>query len=152
MLVLTFLVSFDAFAQTGQDWKWMHQTPQGNTLRWVKAWSQTTWYAVGYAGTFMKTTNAGTTWDFNHLAGGPFGYSGQRTNAYDAYFFNMNTGYIAGSSGYIIKTTNAGVSFDTVYYGAAGSVYGISFANANTGYAVTNTTTARVIKTTNAGI
>ena len=152
MLVLTFLVSFDAFAQTGQDWKWMHQTPQGNTLRWVKAWSQTTWYAVGYAGTFMKTTNAGTTWDFNHLAGGPFGYSGQRTNAYDAYFFNMNTGYIAGSSGYIIKTTNAGVSFDTVYYGAAGSVYGISFANANTGYAVTNTTTARVIKTTNAGV
>lgn len=151
-LMLSFLMGFDAFAQTGQDWKWMHQTPQGNTLRWVKAWTQNVWYAVGYAGTFMKTTNAGATWDFNHFAGGPFGVSGQRTNNYDAYFFNLNTGFIASSSGYVVRTTNAGATFDTVNVGNTGNIYGIGFANVNTGYAVTSATTGRVVKTTNGGV
>jgi photosystem II stability/assembly factor-like uncharacterized protein len=98
----------------------------------------------------MKTTDAGTTWVFNHLAGGPFGTSGQKTNNYDAWFFNQNTGFIASSSGYIIRTTNGGTSFDTLGSGTTASIYSIAFTNTNTGYAC-GTTSAKILKTTNGG-
>ena len=70
LLAVVLCFAMDLSAQTGQDWKWQNPTPQGNTLRWVKYWDANNWYAIGFAGTFMKTTNAGTTWTFDHKAGG----------------------------------------------------------------------------------
>ncbi len=72
LFVLTVFLTYPVHSQTGSDWKWLHPTPQGNQLRAVQVFSASTWYAVGYAGTFMKTTDAGSTWEFNHKAGNPF--------------------------------------------------------------------------------
>lgn len=157
ILILILSVSFTmSFAQTNQNWKWLHPTPQGNTLRWVKMWDANNWYAVGYAGTFMKTTNAGANWTFHHAAMGPYLQYGQRCNVYGAYFFNQNTGIVVGTSSVnsaFYRTTNGGLTFDscamTPFY--AGTIYSVYFLNNNIGYAV-GTTTPKIYKTIDGGL
>ncbi|HOJ17289.1 MAG TPA: YCF48-related protein [Ignavibacteriaceae bacterium] len=146
------LFTFVTFAQEYTDWKWMHQQPQGNTLRWVKRFDANTWYAVGLAGTFMKTTDAGANWYFHHTAAAPFATSAQFANLYDAHFFNQTTGIVVGSSGTIYRTTDGGVSFATVTHPAAGTVtfYQVHFYDANNGFAVG--TSGTLLKTTDAGL
>ncbi len=157
LFAIFLLVGINTFAQTGQDWKWMHQTPQGNVLRYVKMWDANNWYAVGYAGTFMKTTNAGTYWSFTHKAGGSnLGYTGQSTNMYNAHFFNQSTGVVVGVAsvnGGIARTTDGGATWDTAYSNTAtaGIFYQVQFLNNNVGYAV-GTVTPKIWKTTNGGI
>ena len=160
--MLTIIVSFtfDAAAQTGP-WQWQHPSPQGNTLRYVKYWDANNWYAIGYVGTFMKTSNAGTTWTFNNLAGVKYGLSGQKNGMYDAHFFNQSTGIAVGGgtstdnefhSG-ILRTTNGGTTWDsvTVTPFTTGSIYQVYFTNALTGYVV-GTITPKLFKTTDGGL
>ncbi len=142
MLAIFVSISFEGFAQTGP-WSWSQPTPQGNTLRWVKYWDANNWYAVGYAGTFMKTTNAGTSWTWTHAAHGRFGTSGQNTNIYNAHFFNQSTGLTLGSANStsgtngIWRTTNGGTNWDTTNITpyVTGTFYFASFVNSTLGYA-----------------
>jgi photosystem II stability/assembly factor-like uncharacterized protein len=160
LIVFVAFMSFDLSAQTGSIWQWQHPSPQGNTLRYVKYWDANNWYAIGYSGTFMKTTNAGATWTFNHLAGVNFGPSGQKTFMYDAHFFNQTTGIVVGSGSAtapeyhfgIVRTTNGGTTFDTVASTpfTTGTFYQVFFLNSTVGYAV-GTGTPKLYKTTNAG-
>ncbi|GAB1349185.1 hypothetical protein MASR1M107_13980 [Ignavibacteriales bacterium] len=115
LIVLAISLSNLVYTQTGSDWKWLHPSPQGNSLRSIQALNANTWYAVGGAGTFMKTTDAGATWTFNHLAGAPLaGLSGQTSNAFDLHFFDQNTGLVCGSTGGIYRTTDGGNSWAPV--------------------------------------
>ncbi len=142
MLAIFVSISFEGFAQTGP-WTWQHPAPQGNTLRWVKYWDANNWYAVGYAGTFMKTSNAGTSWTFTHAAHGLFATSGQHTNIYNAHFFNQSTGLTFGSANStsgtngIWRTTNGGTNWDTTNITpyVSGTFYFASFVNSTLGYA-----------------
>lgn len=158
--VLAIIVSFslEGFSQTAP-WTWQHPTPQGNTLRWVKYWDANNWYAVGYVGTFMKTTNAGATWTWKNNALGQYSNIGQANWCYGAYFFNMNTGLIlgqgnsvSGANG-IYRTTNGGTTFDTtnVVPWTSGTFYFAYFVNNNLGYAG-GTGAPYVYRTTNGGI
>ena len=158
LLVLAIIVSFtfDAAAQTGP-WQWQQPTPQGNTLRYVKYWDANNWYAAGYVGTFMKTTNAGASWTFANNAMGPFGTSGQKNWIYGAYFFNMSTGIVLGQGNAIgtngiWRTTNAGTTWDTtnVVPFNTGTFYFASFVNNNLGY-VGGTAAPYVYRTTDGG-
>jgi photosystem II stability/assembly factor-like uncharacterized protein len=159
VFVLVFALGLNA--QTGSDWKWMHETPQGNTLRFVKYWDANNWYAIGYAGTFMKTTNAGLNWTFNHLAMVNYGASGQKNTVYDAHFFNQNTGIIVGQGSAsapeyhfgIVRTTNGGTSFDSVSASpfTTGTFYQVYFRNNNAGYAV-GTGTPKLYVTNDGGL
>ncbi len=153
LFVMAVSLSNLVYSQTGSDWKWLHPTPQGNQLRAVQAFSGSTWYAVGLAGTFMKTTDAGATWEFNHMAGLPFGSSGQASNAYDLHFTDLNNGLVVGSSSGIMKTTDAGATWTSVPSGlstATISLYAVDFASDGlTGYAVG--TSGNVTKTTDGG-
>lgn len=105
LLLFVFAVSMSnlVYSQTGTDWKWLHPAPQGNQLRAIQAFSGSTWYVAGLAGTFMKTTDAGATWQFNHQAGLPFATSGQTSNAYDLHFFDETNGLVCGSSKEFLK-------------------------------------------------
>ncbi|MHC1736921.1 MAG: YCF48-related protein [Ignavibacteriaceae bacterium] len=145
------LFTFGTFAQEYTDWKWMHQQPQGNTLRWVKRFDANNWYAVGLAGTFMKTTDAGANWYFHHTAAAPYATSTQSSNLYDAHFFNQSTGIVVGSNATIYKTTDGGVTFTPVTHPAATTVafWGIHFYNANNGFVAGSSGT--LLKTTDAG-
>ncbi len=148
--------AFNLDAQTGSDWKWQHPSPQGNTIRYIKMWDANNWYAVGNVGTFMKTTNAGLNWTFNHNAMGYYIASGQRNSVYDAHFFNINTGVVVGSAstgnGPIVRTTNGGVTFDTIPNMVfTGVLYQVYFRDNNNGYAV-GTTTPKLWRTFNGGV
>lgn len=135
------------FAQLGADWQWQHQTPQGNANRYVKMWDANNWYTMGINGTFMKTTNGGTTWAFHHRAGDLF-TDGSYTSAYDAHFFNQNTGVAVGYRA-IVRTTDGGSNWTTVYT-TTSTIYQVYFLNANVGYAAG--TSGLLVKTTDAGL
>ncbi len=137
-------------AQEVNQYKWLHQSPQGNTLRWVRMWDANNWYAVGYGATFMRTTNAGSTWFIrdNIYKDASGGYE----LLYDAYFINMNTGWAGGNGGKIMKTTNGGDTWDTSVVAVSSSAtwYGLYFLDANTGFAA-GTSSGRVAMTTDGG-
>ncbi len=146
---MVFAMNLDA--QINQDWKWSHPQPQGNTLRWVKMIDSNNWYGCGYAGTFMKSSNAGVAWNIYTNAGGwQSSYQGQGRILYSGWFFNLNTGLVCGSSGWIARTTNAGLSWDSIASPATSSLYGMHFINSTTGYIGGSSGT--VLKTTNAGL
>jgi photosystem II stability/assembly factor-like uncharacterized protein len=94
----------------------------------------------GSALTF-KTTNVGTSWSVNQLAG-----SG---NFYRVSFINDNTGYTASTRA-VYKTTNFGITWDSVGLVTPLNidVTSIEFSNENTGWAGTQ---YQMYKTTNSG-
>lgn len=146
-------LSVAGLAQINQNWKWLHPNPQGNRLNYIKAWSPTSWYAVGFAGTFMKTTNGGTSWSVYHNAGRKVGTSEQFTSLYDAHFFNANTGIVVGGNGTISRTTNAGLNWTDVSPLPLTSTvifYQLYFVNDTKGYACGSS--GNFYKTTDAGL
>ncbi len=178
-LILSFLFCFAAFAQEGEaediqafmnpnhqqfagysifdsqpvynsPWEWLHQTPQGNTLRWVKMWDANTWYAVGFGGVFMKTTDGGANWFITKDASG-YDDVGTPEVLYDAWFFDMNTGIAVGGGGACVKTTDGGVTWDSLsFFPTAATCYDVYFVNSTLGFAV-GTTSMRIYKTTDGG-
>ncbi|MFA5012747.1 MAG: YCF48-related protein [Ignavibacteria bacterium] len=148
------LFATGALSQSYQDWKWLHQSPQGNELRWVKMWDVNTIYAIGGKGTFIKTTNRGANWFVNHTAGRTSGIPIQRADLRNAWFFNQSTGIVIGSYGSILRTTDGGLTFDSTGNPAPTNTTftGISFINNLTGYVVCGLTDYRLMKTTNGGI
>ena len=141
---------FDPQPVYNSPWEWLHQTPQGNTLRWVKMWDANNWYAVGYGGTFMKTTDAGANWFVNKTAW--LDNTGANEIIYDAHFFSPQDGYACGGYGTIVKTTDGGLTWDSVGVDGttAASWYDIYFVNDTLGF-VCGTTSGRLAMTTDAG-
>ena len=144
VLLLAFFI--ESKAQVN-DWSWSFPKPVGQTLRWCHMFDANTYYAVGYGGNFVKTTNGGTTWTGTVCS---IPYRQTNSTLYDAHFFNMNTGIAAGYYR-VFRTTDAGASWDTCNgLGATYTYYKLSFINSNTGF-VTGSS-GRVYKTTNAGV
>lgn len=147
------LFAVTGMAQMNQAWKWVHPSPQGNRLNYIKLWSTTEWYAIGFSGTFMKTTNAGTDWNFSHVIGRQIGTSLQKSVLYDAHFFDMNTGLAVGGQGTIARTTDGGASWADVSPMVATSTvtfYQLYFLNNSVGYVCG--TSGNLYKTTDAGL
>jgi photosystem II stability/assembly factor-like uncharacterized protein len=132
------------------DWEWLHPTPNGNTLTWVQVIDANTWLMAGYGGTFMKTTDGGSTFTVYKNLGG-LSTAGIYRTIYDGHFFDANTGLICGSSGTLLRTTDGGATWDSVGVGVSATIYSMYFLNANVGY-ITGTTTIDVWKTTDAGL
>jgi photosystem II stability/assembly factor-like uncharacterized protein len=147
---ILFLLTMSTYSQINLHWKWMHPKPQGNTLRYIKMFSASTWYAVGYYGYFIKTTNGGSSWIQYSYAGGTRPGYGYGATLYSGWFFNMNTGLVCGAYGWIGRTTNGGVDWDSVSSSSTSTLYGMHFVNANTGFLCGSSGTIR--KTTNAGV
>ncbi len=104
-----------------------------------------TGFVCGSSGKILKTTNKGESWS---LLPTP-----TSTVLDGIYFVNENTGYVGGANVFL-KTTDAGASwvnkvgFFISPFETAQAVY---FTDANTGYYCTNTTSCRIVKTTNGG-
>lgn len=98
-------------------------------------------YAVGWAGTILKTSDGGQNW--NQIK------SGKLENFYSLTFLNPDTGLVVGAKGVIIKTKNGGFTWDTIYSGGAPTFYDILAINSLTFIAVGANGT--IIKTTDGG-
>lgn len=147
--LLILLLTCSVFTQENSPWKWVHPTPQGNTLRYTKTFSSTTFYALGYAGTFIKTTNGGANWYFHHNVFGV--QEDNQIFAYNGWFFDANTGIATGEAGMIARTTNAGVTWTQIPTSETGILYGVHFINSTTGF-ISTSTGGNILKTTNAGL
>lgn len=154
-LFFALLTGLNLNAQTNSDWKWIHPTPQGQTLNWFRMISPTTWVAAGDYGIFLKTTNAGLTWKSS-----TGGYNSSLyplapiySNFRSGWFIDSNIILLAtNSSRGIVRTTNGGLSFDTVQIFPSNATFNaFHFINSTTGYVVGNTT-VKIMKTTNAGL
>ncbi|HWA06183.1 MAG TPA: YCF48-related protein, partial [Ignavibacteria bacterium] len=66
-------------------------------------------------------------------------------------FFDQNNGLACGEVGKLARTTNGGNSWDTISTGFTGTLYGMHFINATTGFMCTSTG-GNILKTTNAGL
>ncbi len=159
--MLCFLFQNSYSQQNTSGWYWLNSQPQGQTLRWAKIIDATHYYAVGVAGTFMRSTDGGDTWLINSQAGvteGFFGSGGTNT-LNSAWFFDANTGIVVGASvsgdgGKIRRTTDGGLTFSTIGLGIPSGlavVNSIYFINSTTGY-LCGTNTVKAFKTTDAGL
>jgi photosystem II stability/assembly factor-like uncharacterized protein len=80
-------------------------------------------FAVGDAGTILKSSDAGMTW-----AAVP---SGTTNTLYAVHFFNPDEGVAVGDSGLILRTTNGGALWTRVSSGVSDSLRSVSFSGAN---------------------
>jgi photosystem II stability/assembly factor-like uncharacterized protein len=111
-------------------------------------WDASTWYVAGAGGTFMRTTDGGSTWNIrNGVTGG--GSSGGLTDIFDAWFFNRNVGIAVGGTGTVVKTTDGGNSFVSIPSISGLYWRHIYFVNDALGYVIDET--GYFAKTTNAG-
>jgi len=126
---------------TGDCWTWQNPLPQGNTLRDVFFVNAQTGWAVGDAGTILKTVNGGATWTAQT--------SGIAKTLLSVYFTDTHTGWAVGSAGEIIKTNDSGQTWITQNSGTTNSLWSVHFADNQTGWVVSGG--GRILKTINGG-
>jgi len=147
IVFITLIFTQQTFAQSG--WLFQNPYPTGNGLNGIFFANSLTGYAIGDNGTFIKTTDGGTSWVVINT-----GHNGVYDFFSCIHFTSPNTGYISGGgggmgTGLILKTTNGGISWASVNPGAIYPMFGIFFVNDNTGFAAGSF--GRVMKTIDAG-
>lgn len=156
LAVFIFLCSILTEAQSDPNLKWLHPTPNGNHLKWVKMIDENVWYIGGEYGAFLKTTDRGQSFTVHNKAGWVNNtYPGQLTNWHSnsAWFFDENSAIIVGSNAAgVMKTTDGGASFETINIlpSGTGTVNNVYFVNQSLGFICGNTTWG-VWKTTDGG-
>jgi photosystem II stability/assembly factor-like uncharacterized protein len=80
-------------------------------------------FAVGDAGTILKTTDAGMTWA--SLT------SGTTNTLYDVYFFDATQGVAVGDLGLILRTTDGGAGWQGVTSGVKDALRSVAFFGVN---------------------
>ena len=125
---LLVLLSQFALCHAQESWVWQNRLPQGNSLVGICVVNEAQMMAVGEAATFMKTRDAGATWDIVHSAGGLVGIMR------DVYFVDDNTGWAVGSSGRILNTVDGGQIWSVTETQISFTLYGVVFANPDTGW------------------
>ncbi len=110
-----------------QNWIKKSPFPTGENLNSVFFTTNSIGYAVGSAGTIIKTTDGGNSWFFLT--------SGTTANLQSVYFPSINIGFAVGDAGIILKTTDSGLSWNRQRAVVTGlsSTY---FVNDSVGYIV----------------
>ena len=80
-------------------------------------------FAVGDAGTILKTTDAGMTWS-------PV-TSGTTNTLHDVYFFDATQGIAVGEQGLIRRTTDGGGNWQTITSGVEVTLRSVAFSGVN---------------------
>lgn len=119
-------ISISCYSQVQTGWYWVNPYPSGSWLNDIQYLNATTIIAVGSAGTIVRSTNAGSSWQtiristFNSL---------ERIQ-----FLNQNTGYVSGDSSILLKTTDAGNNWIRLPYISGYNGAGLCFLDVNTGF------------------
>ncbi len=128
-----------------EGWVSQHPPQQSHRLTSVHFLDTSTGWAVGDAGTILKTTNGGINWIRQSCPAGT-------TALESVYFANANTGWAVGY-GIILKTTNGGTTWKVQRRVSGEWLMSVCFTNANTGWVVGSAESKGpvVLKTTNGG-
>ena len=131
----------------GSTWQQQTTPPEAHLPLWgLQFINANTGFGSGNYRTVLFTTNGGSTW-LNR----PCGWS--KDYWLDLFFFNASTGIIAGQAyKSIMRTTNAGLTWDTVLNTGSATLYGLTFADNQTGYCAGYGFNWDIYKTTNSGI
>ena len=126
---------------------WSEQTSGTTSVLWdVDFINADTGFVVGAAGIILYTTNGGNSWTSSNYGA---------TTLYKVHFINDDLGYLASASattGRLMRTTDGGTSWTDISAnvpGLAGTVRGIHFVDANTGW-ISNSQ-GKIYKTTDGG-
>ncbi len=136
-IFLVLLVSTTIFSQPG--WVSVNSGTIVN-LNSIYFVDENNGFAVGEAGTVLKTTNGGTSWTSATTT--------PTENLNAVHFFNLNDGVIAASGGVIFRTTNGGTTWSSVPTGVSDNLFSLSFSGA-TGLCGGSSQT--ILKSTNSG-
>ena len=91
-------------------WTWQNPLPQGNNLTDVYVIDANTAVAVGFGGAFLKTTDAGTSWNVIPIVAGTFPERVTKTLR-SVHFTDNQNGCIVGDRNVFLKTTDGGASW-----------------------------------------
>ena len=149
LLLVGLIYANFSFAQSG--WFWQNPLPQGNNLNDITILDNGICYAVGVAGTVIKSTDYGLNWTFIHSD------SGRAFNS--VQFYNEFTGWVASSvfngtgDCKVLKTTNGGHTWVTKKLDWNSFNYSLDFSSLDTGYYTmkNGNVNGYIYKTTNAG-
>lgn len=122
-------------------WLWQAPQPQGNDLGAVWFANAKRGWAVGDAGTILRTEDGGTTWRSQP----------SRTEAqlFAVQFPKPAVGWVVGQGGTILKSANGGARWAPQRSGTKSTLYGCSFVDRNLGLVVGDGGT--ILKTSNGG-
>jgi len=145
LVMSSLLLGISAF---GQDrWVGTHNTTSHDILGTCQLDNNTA-FAVGTAGLFLKTTDAGATW-FAHA-------TGVTADLYSVYFLNSTMGWAVGTAVYpngsaFVATTDGGNTWVSQPAPSSFSptLYSVYFQDANNGWAAGSS--GRFARTTNGG-
>jgi photosystem II stability/assembly factor-like uncharacterized protein len=115
----------DEALRADSGWFWQNPLPQGNTLGRIDVVDANTMYAVGEAGTILRSTDGGVTWTIQA--------SGTRKYLYAISCPDVNTCSVVGESGTILHTTNGGATWTAQSSGVQLFLSSVSFTDTNTG-------------------
>jgi photosystem II stability/assembly factor-like uncharacterized protein len=138
---LVLIVFLNFIPTTFAQWEWINPKPQGNYLSDIFLFNEDTIIAVGDAGTIMKTSDRGISWNVKHQIR-PYTLFTRIT------FTNQNDGFMLSEYSGLYKTSDAGETWNYIYgfhsYGASC----IKFINETTGFVGGGA----IYKTTNSGL
>ncbi len=112
IFVLLFSVSVSA------QWTWQNPLPQGNTLNDVFFITNTIGWAVGDAGTILKSVDGGASFEVINY---PF-----HQNLYAVEFNDMQNGVCVGESGIMLKSSDGGNTWNSKETGLTENLRAIS--------------------------
>lgn len=162
IVILTSLFAISIFSnlysqQDANGWYWLNGKPTGNNLNWAFITSTGSQFVLGNKGTFASSSDGGSQWAINSQVG-LFDAALSHRDLRTGFFLDENTGFAAGGlvvntvQGVISKTIDGGVSWNNYQYNdTSGSVNGMYFINANTGF-ICGGNRVRVHKTTDGGM
>lgn len=124
-IISTLLLSFVVLTAFSQ-WYWVNPTPIGANLSDIAFTDDKTGYIVGQAGTILKTTDRGETWEYLS--------TGKLLNYTMIRFTDEQTGYVAGGGGFLMKTTDAGETWTRLETGITKTASDMYWIDNNTGF------------------
>jgi photosystem II stability/assembly factor-like uncharacterized protein len=111
-------------------WVWQNPLPQGNNLWGVEMIDYNTIIAVGYAGTIIRTTNAGISWTMHND-------TTVTTNTLLNVSFCSNTvGIAVGENGTLLRTADGGITWQRVSVGTANPITDVEWIDCQRAFAL----------------
>jgi photosystem II stability/assembly factor-like uncharacterized protein len=140
-LVIGGLSVAETNAQSG--WQWQNALPQGNTLFDICFVDSLKGWAVGGAGTILRTTDGGHQWNWEQ---GPIHELLIRTS-----FVSPTHGWAMTYLTYkLLRTTNGGITWDSISTLPTPYYLDLRFLNESIGFAAGNN--GRIMRTTDGGL